>query len=711
MWLFEERETAGRPKKPGLLLTAGVEHVVGRKDCSVLIQDDASISRKHSIITLNHDESSLGDPSKISQVLIHDFSKYGTFVNGTRISGSSSLKSGDEILFGKNNSYYKLRCCPLVVVASCLEEKKKKTLKTLIHKLGGHITGDWQPNITSHLVMDGLTFTIKVIHALAECCPIVTPLYFEDVANSANPSSVLDRVHSYLPPLKEYTISSQGERFRPSQARKSLLKGKTFIFISKKQFKRVHHAVESSGGVALLKDTPGSESDGGLVSKDVCVMMMDNKEKNSLSAESLQWVLHITETLTRHRCRLIPESELGLALLFLTLENYCNPSIAAVPALTQPLVSQSFQAADVMSQHIVDHEKQALFKKPWHPVKAKEEDRAQEITGQKQTLASCTTDQKYATTTTTTLLSKRSMNEKYCFESVPDSQTDSQGKAPLTKRRKLLKEESPTLVSESLHENKTLNGSHSNIELELADHIVADSLQIGQGDGIETAEQPTQQKDISHSMISKVEKIPDSQNISTDSHMSDDKEETTVEHSKVSTRESLVKSVCRQTEDARRNEGNELIQEEEKKEEKKVSNFHVPVGFLCSRIPRKMSLKTEFEDDADHLPRNLVVVDHVCLVVQPSVALSTAKYSQETITAIKNTKKFKKQFYPGSRTSLPRIIGGSDLAIYQSSERLNKDDWFMEARQADAERQREERMAEELFRWEERPVKSRRTNR
>ena len=65
------------------------------------------------------------------------------------------------------------------------------------------------------------------------------------------------------------------------------------------QFKRVHHAVESSGGVALLKDTPGSESDGGLVSKDVCVMMMDNKEKNSLSAESLQWVLHITETLTR----------------------------------------------------------------------------------------------------------------------------------------------------------------------------------------------------------------------------------------------------------------------------------------------------------------------------------------------------------------------------------------------------------------------------
>ena len=42
-------------------------------------------------------------------------------------------------------------------------------------------------------------------------------------------------INSYLPPLKEDTISSQGERFHPSQARRFLLKGKTFIFISKKQ--------------------------------------------------------------------------------------------------------------------------------------------------------------------------------------------------------------------------------------------------------------------------------------------------------------------------------------------------------------------------------------------------------------------------------------------------------------------------------------------
>lgn len=50
---------------------------------------------------------SQGDPTKLSQVLLQDFSKYGTSVNGVRISGTVHLKNGDEVLFGKNNSYYR----------------------------------------------------------------------------------------------------------------------------------------------------------------------------------------------------------------------------------------------------------------------------------------------------------------------------------------------------------------------------------------------------------------------------------------------------------------------------------------------------------------------------------------------------------------------------------------------------------------------------
>lgn len=69
------------------------------------------------------------------------------------------------------------------------------------------------------------------------------------------------------------------------------------------QYKRLHHAVESSGGSALLRDSPGSETADDcsmqFVSSGVCVMMMDIKEQNTLPAASQHWVLHVMETLRR----------------------------------------------------------------------------------------------------------------------------------------------------------------------------------------------------------------------------------------------------------------------------------------------------------------------------------------------------------------------------------------------------------------------------
>lgn len=51
----------------------------------------------------------------------------------------------------------------------------------------------------------------------------------------------------------------------------------------------------------------------------------------------------------------------------------------------------------------------------------------------------------------------------------------------------------------------------------------------------------------------------------------------------------------------------------------------------------------EFEDESAHLPGNLVVVDHVSLVVQPSVSFPpAAKYVLENIMPVKNTKRFRK---------------------------------------------------------------------
>lgn len=68
--------------------------------------------------------SSQGDPTKLSQVFLQDFSKYGTSVNGVRISGTVHLKNGDEVLFGKNNSHYRwvVDCNPVNELSVCLRK-------------------------------------------------------------------------------------------------------------------------------------------------------------------------------------------------------------------------------------------------------------------------------------------------------------------------------------------------------------------------------------------------------------------------------------------------------------------------------------------------------------------------------------------------------------------------------------------------------------
>ncbi|KAJ7381508.1 hypothetical protein OS493_001656 [Desmophyllum pertusum] len=587
--------------------------------------------------------------------------------------------------------FLRLKYSPLVVVTSCLDEKKKKTLKTNIHKLGGHIINDWRQNTVTHLVMDGLTFTIKVIHALAECSPIVKPSYFDDVIDIMNASSTLPPVESYLPPLKEETISSQVTSFLPNETRKTLFSGKTFIFISKKQYKRVQHAVESSGGSTLLRDAPGSETDECLVSRDVCVMMMDIKEQNKLPAASQQWILHVMEALKRHRCRPIPESELGLALLFMSLDKYCNPSITAVPPLTQNLVSQSFQGADIMSQQFTAQETQ--FKRPPIPVRHTKEDTTQG-----------TCEQLSTDIHKTTYIGKRCSTESV-VESLPDNQSVSS-----TKKRKMMEIETSavsetTLVSESMDENKHEPKAPGNLKLELADSIVADSLEVKHDSSSECDLEAQEKK---NELMSKVENVADSLDVNDNSHMAMDKSQSrsslfNVRHSlQPSERETQVNDQDKSCEGevsqslARQNTSNTAATDQ-RDTAQLLNDLHVPAGFLCSRIPRKVSRKYVFEDEEPHLPRNLVVVDQMLLVVQTLPTTPTVqKTTHNTIT--KNFKKFKKQLYPGSCVSLPRIIGGSDLTIYQSSGRLDKDEWFLEAREADVERQREEMLAEELFR-------------
>ncbi|KAJ1669008.1 hypothetical protein EV182_008958, partial [Spiromyces aspiralis] len=78
-----------------------------------MILNDKSVSRKHATIIFEECKSEdVIDPDRMYRVVLRDErSKFGVFINDHRLEPGSqaNLESGDEIMFGQQNSIFGLR--------------------------------------------------------------------------------------------------------------------------------------------------------------------------------------------------------------------------------------------------------------------------------------------------------------------------------------------------------------------------------------------------------------------------------------------------------------------------------------------------------------------------------------------------------------------------------------------------------------------------
>ncbi|XP_028392471.1 nibrin-like isoform X2 [Dendronephthya gigantea] len=345
MWSLKRSEEGFEDEKP-YYLTVG-EHLVGRKDCQIQVEGDQSVSRKHAWITV----SQSGTAS--AQVSLKDVSKFGCSVNGTKCQKSVAvvLHHNDIITFGTQNCSYRLSFDPLVVYASCLNSAVKNNLKSQLSKLGGYLVNEWQKEC-SHLVMDSLSFTIKVIYALASCHPIVTQSFFDDLIQAIDSKTDMPCPEKYMPPIKEDLIDTKVVSFHPNVARKSIFVEKLFVFLEKKQYKRLEQAISLAGGQSLLKETGdvSGEDDEILTGEHTLVMSVD--WKTNVSEEKQIWIGHVGDMLKSVNRRPIAETEIGLAILHVSLNEYCNSNIDCVPRITKQIVSKSISSMEEMSQRM-----------------------------------------------------------------------------------------------------------------------------------------------------------------------------------------------------------------------------------------------------------------------------------------------------------------------------------------------------------------------
>ncbi|XP_048008803.1 nibrin [Megalobrama amblycephala] len=333
MWKLQPTEAGGEC----IVLLPGKEYVVGRKSCEILLSNDQSISRVHANLTVTE-----------QAVTLKDSSKYGTFINGEKLEPGSTktLQTGDKITFGVFQSKFSLEKECVVVCSSCVDNKGKASLSQELHSIGGRLVNSWTLDCT-HLVMPTVKVTIKTICALLCCRPIVKPEFFSAFSKAVQQKLPLPKAERFRPQIDEPSLAKEDVDLSARPERKSLFKGKTFLFLSSKQMKRLSQAVSCGGGVCRLLDE-GSLPVSLLESSSTCVVdMISGNSQAVISPNSKKWVDSVAQILHRNGLRFITESEIGLAAIHLNNQTYCNPcSIQSESVKVKPVI-----AAATLSQN------------------------------------------------------------------------------------------------------------------------------------------------------------------------------------------------------------------------------------------------------------------------------------------------------------------------------------------------------------------------
>ncbi|XP_059194334.1 nibrin isoform X2 [Centropristis striata] len=340
MWILTPLEPGGETH----YLLSSKEFVVGRKNCDILLPSDQSISRAHAHLTTTD-----------QTLTIKDTSKYGSFVNNQRVpeNTSVSLNSGDNVTFGVFQSKYRVEHQKPVVCSSCLDNDGKASLSQALLALGGKLVNSWTQDCT-HLAMPSVKVTIKTISALLCCRPIVKPEFFSELSKAAQQKLPPPKAESFIPEIDEPSLRKEDVNLGTIPLRKQLFTGKTFIFLSAKQLRRLTAAVSFGGGRSQQLEE-GSLPRDLLESPQSCVIDVSTGSTQSLlPSTATEWANSVKNIVQRKSLRVITESEIGLAAIYASCDKYCNPSCLTPDSESAPKVEPRIPSASLSQSMAVD---------------------------------------------------------------------------------------------------------------------------------------------------------------------------------------------------------------------------------------------------------------------------------------------------------------------------------------------------------------------
>ncbi|XP_033849367.3 nibrin-like isoform X2 [Acipenser ruthenus] len=651
-------------------LTVGVEYVVGRKNCAILLESDQSISRVHAHLSVNTPAVVQSQASTTPTLTLKDTSKYGTFVNEERLQNDTQrlLQPGDRVTFGVFHSKFRVEYESLIVCSSCLDGQGKITLNQSVKQLGGCVVNSWTQDST-HLVMPSVKVTIKTICALICCRPIVKPEYFTELLKAVqlrqrSPKTdgkglrliseaeiglavIYMSTDTYCNPLSQTDTERSKTTIPGATLSQSMAVDETVMpaamlnitaYAPDTEPSQQYTRMETSG-VRQVNETPEKDLRGRGQSR------LKETSTGTCTVAETAATLFTTDcgsSTVDEREKTIPSTKLG---------NKNKPSASNTAVTSGNKKSSSQQQSNSL----------ANFFQPLSKKREREENEMVDLCQAKQ--------------------ARTEENQKK-VPACPASQK-SQTRPMTEKRQSQIQFPMETSLTKSI----TVAEHSGMVSTRMTE------LTRGSGDSSPRAA-PKKRKDLDELFAETVAGIEDLEDI-----MSQPMEQGQEEPQSVSKKkriESAAEAVQVKQEDVTGSVRETADQTQQKEFEAKEK---IPSSLKKESHPSGLMLKS---DDKDDIPRNLILTEFKSLVVSVP-ARPTARSSQANV---KNFKKFRKIPFPGA-VGLPNIIGGSDLVAHQAKKNSELEEWLRQEAEEQSQCAREESIADDLFRYNPKSTKRR----
>ncbi|XP_062133154.1 nibrin [Drosophila sulfurigaster albostrigata] len=308
----------GDDKQKFMLSPNKMVYTVGRLSTDLILSEDLSISRTHVRLCLPSTDN------KKPLSVIDLGSKYGTYINNDiplnkkmPAKTLTPLQVGDNIRFGALKNIWQLSQLKLATTPSSLSRSELEELQQLLQPLGAFLLPSWTNHCT-HLTMDNVSVTVKLLHALLDNKPIVSMAFWRALAKFVR------RVHvsedwpqpEDFPPAQSEDMPS----IKWNPQRTQLFARKTVVFCNRKHFDMYAPVVLKAGGTC--KDLNSGVRRQFLTKDDVIVIQYIP----STQSQATETIHSVQEILNQAGRRLIPDYEIGLAILHCSTHKFCNPA-------------------------------------------------------------------------------------------------------------------------------------------------------------------------------------------------------------------------------------------------------------------------------------------------------------------------------------------------------------------------------------------------